>query len=252
MELSLRGISFNHRRQRVLDSVSATIPATGLTCLLGTNGAGKTTLLRILCGELKPAAGTFFIGDIDAASLSPQDISRHFAIIPQKSPAPPHLTVSEMVALGRFQPRRALWWRLDDEDRRKMKVAIARCQIADFGDRKVAELSGGEQQRVWLSFGLASDKSFLILDETLDGMDVFAKRSFFRLLRQIAREGKGVILATHDLSMVTEWADRVIALRQGKIVYEGAATAEVESVLADGSTISASLDGRQAHHLRAA
>ena len=146
MELNLRGLSFNRHGQRVLDNVSATIPAAGLTCLLGTNGAGKTTLLRILCGELKPVSGTFFIGDVDAAALAPKDISRHFAIIPQKSPAPPYLTVSEMVALGRFQPRRALWWRLDDDDRKKMSIAIDRCQITGFADRKVAELSGGEQR----------------------------------------------------------------------------------------------------------
>ena len=86
---------------------------------------------------------------------------------------------------------------------------------------------------VWLSFGLASDKRFLVLDETLDGMDVFAKRAFFRLLREIARDGKGVILATHDLSMVTEWADKVVALRQGRIVYEGGPTADVEAFLGE-------------------
>ena len=233
MELSMKALSFNRHKKPVLDGVSATIPSTGLTCLLGTNGAGKTTLLRMLCGELKPVSGTFFIGDIDAGALSQKDISRYFSIIPQKSPAPPYLTVSEMVALGRFHPQRALWWRLNNEDKSKIRLAITRCQIENFKDRKVAELSGGEQQRVWLSFGLASDKSFLILDETLDGMDVFAKSSFFYLLREIAREGKGIILATHDLSMVTECADKTIVLRQGKVVYEGAANVNLQQFLAN-------------------
>jgi ABC-2 type transport system ATP-binding protein len=96
----------------------------------------------------------------------------------------------------------------------------------------VAELSGANNS-IRLSFGLASDKSFLILDETLDGMDVFAKRAFFRLLREIAQEGKGIILATHDLTMVTEWADRVVALRQGRTVYEGGPSADVEALLGE-------------------
>jgi ABC-type cobalamin/Fe3+-siderophores transport system ATPase subunit len=236
VELSLRGLSFTRHQRPVLDRVSATIPATGLTCILGINGAGKTTMLRILCGELRPVSGTFLIGALDAGAMAAPDIARHFAIIPQKSPAPPYLTVSEMVALGRFRPRRSLWWRLDEEDRRMMALSMARCQIEEFADRKVAELSGGEQQRVWLAFGLASHKPFLILDETLDGMDVFAKRAFFRLLRELSREERAVILATHDLTMVTECADRVIALSRGKIVYEGAATGDVEGLLgADGA-----------------
>lgn len=231
MELSLKAISFSRLKKPVLENVSATIPSTGLTCLLGTNGAGKTTLLHILSGELKPASGTFFIGDINAGALSQKDISRYFSIIPQKSPAPPYLTVSEMVALSRFHPQRALWWRLNDEDKSKIRVAITRCQIENFKDRKVMELSGGEQQRVWLSFGLASDKNFLLLDETLDGMDVFAKSSFFHLLREITREGKGIILATHDLNMVTEYADKTIILKHGKVVYEGDANVNLQQFL---------------------
>jgi ABC-type cobalamin/Fe3+-siderophores transport system ATPase subunit len=231
MELSLKALSFNRHKKSVLDSISATIPSSGLTCLLGRNGAGKTTLLRILCGDLRPGSGTFFIGEINAGTLSQKDISRYFSIIPQKAPVPSYLTVDEVVALSRFRPKSGLWWRLNDVDKEKIRVAIARCHIGNLKGRRVAELSGGEQQRVWLSFGLASDKIFLILDETLDGMDIFAKSSFFQLLREISREDKGIILATHDLGMVTEYADKAIILRQGKIVYEGSANVNLQQFL---------------------
>jgi len=233
MELNLKALTFFRDKKLVLDSISATIPSACLTCILGTNGAGKTTLLRILCGELKPVNGTFLIGDIDTSARSQKEISKYFSIIPQKTPAPPYLTVSEMIALSRFDPRRALRWTLNNEDKRKISVAIARCRIEEFKDRKVAELSGGEQQRVWLSFGIASEKIFLILDETLDGMDVFAKRAFFLILRELAQEGKGIILATHDLNMVKEYADKTIVLRQGKIVYQGSANVDFQELLGD-------------------
>jgi ABC-type Mn2+/Zn2+ transport system ATPase subunit len=85
----------------------------------------------------------------------------------------------------------------------------------------VEELSGGEQQRVWLAFGLAPAKNFLILDETLEGMDIVIKRSFFQLLKEIATEDKGILLASHDLTLVTEFADKVIVLSDGKVSYEG-------------------------------
>lgn len=231
MELTLDALSFSRHKKTVLDSVSAIIPGTGLTCLLGTNGAGKTTLLRILSGELKATAGTFRIGNVDARGLSRQSISRYFSVIPQKVPPPPYLTVSEMVTLGRFQPRGAFWWRLNKGDRDKIGAVMSRCQVEQFKDRKVAELSGGEQQRVWLSFGIATDKDFLMLDETLDGMDTFAKRGFFQLLKEIARDGKGVLLATHDLSLVTEFADRIIVLSDGKVVFEGQADADLQRFL---------------------
>jgi ABC-type Mn2+/Zn2+ transport system ATPase subunit len=85
----------------------------------------------------------------------------------------------------------------------------------------VEELSGGEQQRVWLAFGLAHAKSFLMLDETLEGMDIIVKRAFFQLLKDIAMEDKGILLASHDLALVTEFADKVIVLNNGTVSYEG-------------------------------
>lgn len=231
MELNLKALSYSRHNRPVLDRVSGIIPGTGLTCLLGTNGAGKTTLLRILCGDLKPISGTFVIGNVDAASLAQKEISSFFSIIPQKSPTPENLTVSEMVALGRFRPEKALLWRLSNDDRQKISAALNRCGLGKFAGRKVAELSGGEQQRVWLAFGLASEKAFLIFDETLEGLDFFAKQAFYRLLKEISGQDRGIILSTHDLNMVNEYADKIIVLSQGRVAYEGGATADLPRYL---------------------
>jgi iron complex transport system ATP-binding protein len=159
--------------------VSASVPAAGLTCLLGTNGAGKTTLLRIVSGELKPTSGKYLIGDADASALSQRELARYFAIIPQNAPIPQYLSVREMVGLGRFHPRGSSKRHLSGGDRAKIDACLARCHIDALSERRLDELSGGEQKRAWLAFGLAPDKEFLILDETLDGMDIFGKRTFF-------------------------------------------------------------------------
>ena len=227
MELSLRSIAFNRGNRLVLGSVSATVPSIGLTCLIGTNGAGKTTLLRILCGELRPDSGTFAIGSTDASTMKQSVISRYFSMIPQKSQAPPYLSVAEMVALGRFRPGQGLWMRLNAEDRGRIEEALALCKLADFRDRQVAELSGGEQQRVWVAFALTSDKPFLLLDESFEGMDVLAKRDFFGLVKRVSSRGRAVIMATHDLDMVGEFADRVVVLSQGKVAYEGSVSGDL-------------------------
>ena len=235
MDLRLKGVSFLRQHKAVLTDVSAVIPACGLTCLLGANGAGKTTLLRILSGELKATSGEYFIGDIDASALSQRELAKYYAVIPQNPPTPPYLTVSEMVGMGRFQPRRALWWHLAEHDRAMTDACLARCQLGEFRNRRLDEISGGEQRRAWLAFGLASDKRFLMLDETLDGMDIFAKRNFFQLLRDIASGGKGILLTTHDLDVVSEFADRVIVLSGGRAVFEGAPSSSLAHLLSASS-----------------
>jgi len=229
--LRLEALSFVSRGKTILDGLTVAIPDNSLTCLVGPNGAGKTTLLRILPGELKPTSGRFLIGDADASRLSQREVARHISVIPQDVQPPPYLTVSELVQLGRFRPYGAVWRRRGKQDLVAVKSSLARCRAASLSERPVAELSGGEQQRAWLAFGLAQEKRFLLLDETLDGLDVFAKRSFFELLKQAASEGTGVVLTTHDMGLVADYADKVIVLSDGKVVYDGPPDVNLERCL---------------------
>jgi iron complex transport system ATP-binding protein len=231
VELKLTGISWAQHEKTILSDVSAVIPTRGLTCLLGNNGAGKTTLLRILSGELKPNSGKYFIGDIDALALSQRELAKYFAIIPQNAPIPPYLAVREMVGLGRFKPRGSSKWHLSRRDRVNIDACLARCQIDKLGDRRLDELSGGEQKRAWLAFGLAPDKKFLMLDETLDGMDIFVKRTFFQLLKEISSENKSILLTSHDLDLVSEFADKIIVLIGGKVIFEGSPDPNLQTLL---------------------
>lgn len=221
MTLRLEALSFANHAVTILSGVTTVIPENSLTCLAGPNGAGKTTLLRILSGELKATSGRILFGDADTTALSQRDMARRASIIPQDVRPPPHLTVSELVQLGRFRARGALWQRLSKQDRIAVNVSLARCQIEALSTRRVEELSGGEQQRAWLAFGLAQEKGLLLLDETLDGLDVSTKKSSFKLLKEVAAEGKGIVLTTHDLDLVARFADRVIVLGGGKVGYEG-------------------------------
>jgi len=99
----------------------------------------------------------------------------------------------------------------------------------------VEELSGGELQRAWLAFGLAQEKRFLLLDETLDGLDVLAKQSFFSLLKEAAGKDRGIVLTSHDLDQVTEFAGTVIALSGGRVTYSGPPGVDLRRLLACGA-----------------
>jgi len=219
--LSLEALSFVNCGAVILSGVTTVIPDHSLTCLVGPNGAGKTTLLRILSGELKATSGRLLLGESDTSLLPQRDMAHQVSIIPQDVQPPPYLTVSELVELGRFRPYGAIWRRLTKQDHVAVNASLARCQLDALSKRRVEELSGGEQQRAWLAFGLAQEKRFLLLDETLDGLDTLVKKSSFELLKEVAAEGKGIVLTTHDLDLVTHFADKVIVLGSGKVVYEG-------------------------------
>jgi len=233
--LTLQGISFVSQGRAVLSSISGEIPEGSLTCMVGPNGAGKTTLLRILSGELKATSGRYLIGDADAIRLSQKEIARQLSIIPQDVQPPPYLKVSELVELGRFQPYGALWRGLSRQDSVAVESSLRRCQADSLKERPVEALSGGEQQRAWLAFGLAQEKRFLLLDEALDGLDIFAKRAFFELLKEFTSKGTGIVLTTHDLDLVSDYADKVIVLSSGKVVYAGPPDVDLERcLLSDG------------------
>jgi len=231
--VNLEALSFIRNDKSVLSDVTAAIPDGALTCLVGPNGAGKTTLLRLLAGELKAASGKFLIDGSDSSTLSQKEVARYFSLIPQDVQPPPHFTVFELVALGKYEPdKRALWWRLNESERDAVNSYLSRCRIEALSQRRVEELSGGEQQRAWLAFALAQEKKFLLLDETLDGLDIIAKQSFFRLLKEIASGGKGVLLTTHDLDLVAQFADRVIVLNSGKVSYDGSPGTNLQALFA--------------------
>ena len=222
MTVNLEALSFVRRGKGVLSNVTTVISDGALTCLVGPNGSGKTTLLHILAGELKATSGEFLINGSDASALSQKEVARYFSIIPQDIWPPQHFTVFELVALGRFHPyMKAVWWRLSESEHDAVHSYLSRCGMEPLRERRVEELSGGEQRRAWLAFGLAQEKKFLLLDETLDGLDIIAKQSFFKLLKEIASEGKGVLLTTHDLDLVTQFADKVIVLNNGRVSYDG-------------------------------
>ncbi len=229
--LTLEAVSCIRRGRVVLKDISAAIPAGSLTCVAGQNAAGKTTLLRLLCGELKPASGRYLLAGADAGRLSQGKIGREIAVIPQDLGPPPHLTVAELAALARFRPGRPPWRRPGAEDLAAVRSSLSLCRADGISSRPVESLSGGEQKRAWLAFALARGRRFLLLDETLDGLDVPAKRAFFRLLQEIAGQGAGVVLTTHDLRLVEDHAGTVMVLSGGRMAYQGPPAAGLEDLL---------------------
>lgn len=193
-----------------------------VVAVVGPNGAGKSTLLRVMAGTLKAHSGVVEIDGGDVALLPRGQVARLVAVVAQREEVPAGYRVREVVAMGRAPHQRGAL-RMSDEDTRIMEGAIGRAGLVDLAERRVDELSGGEQKRVSIGRALAQDTPLLLLDEPSASLDVKQVGRLFRVLKEEAARGRSLVLVTHDLHLAAQYADRVVLLSKGTIVAEGAA-----------------------------
>jgi iron complex transport system ATP-binding protein len=180
-----------------------------LVCLLGPNGAGKSTLLRTLAGVQAPLSGHLAVGGQPLASLPPEARARQLSVVLTERIEATHLTVQELVNLGRH-PHTGWLGGLSAHDHAQVQAALAATGTAQFAHRPVGELSDGERQKVLLARALAQDTPLILLDEPTAHLDLPNRVALLRLLHELARTlGKAILLSTHELDLALQAADRV-------------------------------------------
>jgi len=194
----------------VLRDLTLEIVPGKVTGLFGPNGSGKSTLLRCLTGAIRPQTGTVWCGDQRVDTLTPREVARRIAVVPQDTPRGVPLTAREMVALGRFA--------LGNEDAAVIAASLAQVDAAELADRSFDELSGGERQRVVIARALAQQTPVLLLDEPAAHLDVAHQLEVYRLARALALEGKTVLTVCHDLVLAPMFVDHAVLLSQGCLV----------------------------------
>jgi iron complex transport system ATP-binding protein len=224
MLIEARGLSVDLGGRRVLKAVDVTLRQGGGVCaLIGPNGAGKSTLLRALAGIVPVSAGAIRYGG--PAADDPAALSYVVAYVPQDRTVHWDLSVAAVVALGQAphdlaQARR----RIPDMRalrRETIDDALRRMDIVHLAHRSIREISGGERARVLIARALAQDTNVLLADEPVAGLDPAHQLSLFAHLRTLAREGRAIVVALHDLSLAVRFADRVILLHEGRIAGDG-------------------------------
>src|SRR6185312_14290067 len=201
-----RELAAGYGRRPAIEDVTFEVEAGKRVALLGPNGGGKTTLLRVLLGELRPMRGTV-------------EVQGRGATVPQTERSRLDFPVSALdVALMGALPRLPWWRRPGHGDREAALGALERVGVANRAHDTFGELSGGQRQRVLIARGLVQDARLLLLDEPFSGLDVPAARSLEALIGDLAGEGRGIVIATHDLAQARRW-DQVLCLNKRQIAF---------------------------------
>ncbi len=216
-------VQYSGRDTRALDGVSLTAAAGRLTAVVGPNGSGKSTIVRALLRLAPTIRGHITIGGEALTSLAPRAFATRVAVVPQREEPIMAMRVDDFVALGRHAHRSA-FGALGVRDRDCIALALERAGMADAAMRRTDQLSGGEWQRVRIARALAQDAPVLVLDEPTSFLDIAHEMAVFELLDELTREGRTVLLVSHQLNLVARFAEHIVLLHRGTVAAAGSAS----------------------------
>lgn len=219
--LGAQSICVHLGKTPVLHDVSFSILRGTVTAIIGPNGSGKSTLLRALARLLRPTTGSVLLDGTAIARMSPGQVARQIATLPQSPAIVSGMTVQEVVEQGRY-PHTGPLRVLSDRDRAAVERALRLTSTSGFRHRLLESLSGGERQRVWIALALAQEPRILLLDEPTTFLDINHQIQVLDLIAQLNREhALTVVMVLHDLNQASRYAQRLMVMQDGRIVEEG-------------------------------
>jgi len=222
--LEFVGVTVRYGRREAVQSFSANVSAGGWLGVIGPNGAGKSSLLKAVVGIVAHDGDVL----VDGTSLSLRSRSRRAALIayvPQSPLLPIDMTGFEYVLLGR-SPFVGYFGTESKHDRAMAHEVLAKLELESFADRRLGELSGGEQQRLVIARALATEAPILLLDEPTNALDIGHQQQAFELVARLRRDhGLTVVSAMHDLTLAGMYADELVLMYAGSVVAHGPAAA---------------------------
>lgn len=214
------GVTLGYERRTVSTDLSLTIPDDSFTVIVGPNACGKSTLLRSLARLLRPSAGEVVLDGQSIHRMATKEVARRVGLLPQTALAPEGITVSDLVARGRY-PHQNLFRQQTDADRRAVADAMAATHVAELATVPVDELSGGQRQRVWVAMALAQETGILLLDEPTTFLDIAHQIELMDLFARLHHDGGTLVAVLHDLNHAARYATHLVVMKDGAVVAQG-------------------------------
>jgi len=218
--IEVRNVSKQYAGKNVVDQVSLQITKGTITSFIGPNGAGKSTLLSMISRLTTKDQGEILIEGRDISKIKSNDLAKQISILKQSNNINIRLTIKELVSFGRFPYSQG---RLTTEDLQYVNDAISYMDLEDIQDKYLDQLSGGQNQRAYIAMVIAQNTDYILLDEPLNNLDMKHSVQIMKVLRRMVDElGKTVIIVIHDINFASVYSDYIVALKDGRIVKEGA------------------------------
>lgn len=235
--LDVAGVTYAYPGRRgsgpAVDDVSFTAGSGELVFLLGPNGSGKSTLFRLLLGLLRPTSGHITLAGADTAGLPARALARLVAYVPQTEQVSFDFTAREVALMGRTPHLDRVSQRPRPSDLAAVDSALAALRIEHLADVGVRSMSGGERQLVFVARALCQESRVLILDEPTSALDFANQSRVLARLADLAGRGYLLVVSSHNPMHALAHADRVLLLKQGRLVGAAAPQALTEADLSD-------------------
>jgi iron complex transport system ATP-binding protein len=229
--MEIRGMGFWRKENApILEDITLRIEQAKVLAILGANGSGKTTLLSLLGGRLLPTKGEIFVHGEALTHLSPRALAKQIAFLPQIERLPFNYKVLDFVLLGRA-PHVSAFSLPGLEDRARAVKALEDLGLADLAERGSGDISGGEFQMARIARCLSQEAGILLLDEPTSLLDPANAGRIGSMLSALARGGKTIVCATHDVALAGAIADEVILLHERRILAYGSAGGNLSAEL---------------------
>src|SRR5690625_247616 len=203
----------------IIKDVSVKIKPNKITSFIGPNGEGKSTLLSMVSRLLDADTGEVLLDKSNIKNMRSNDFAKRVAILRQSNFLNVKLTIRQLVSFGRYPYSKG---RLNEQDVQLIDQAIEYLNLADIQDKFLDELSGGQCQRAFIAMVIAQDTEYILLDEPLNNLDMKHSVQIMKILRKLVDElGKTVIIVLHDINFASVYSDRIVALKDKRVVKDG-------------------------------
>ncbi|MGK7392102.1 MAG: ABC transporter ATP-binding protein [Candidatus Cyclobacteriaceae bacterium M2_1C_046] len=219
--MKINELTAGYKDTTVIKDINFNLERGKLICLMGPNGAGKSTLLRCISGLQKYNSGSVSLKDKDFSSYDIAERAKLISIVLTEYFSAAHMTVFELLALGRY-PHMSWVLKFSSEDKKIIQEMAERCGVVHLLNKKLHELSDGQRQKSLIARALIQESEIMILDEPTSHLDLNNRVEILNLLKSITREqNKAILMATHELDLALQMADKLLLLNREGNLSEG-------------------------------